>query len=69
MNSYPVYQNNNISPINSRQNLNYQFNRANQNIDHLRDNFNDNILIYPQIFNYFTTFYTIIIFNFGNLFF
>jgi hypothetical protein len=29
--------------LNSRQNLNYNYNRVNQNIDHLRDNFNDNI--------------------------
>ena len=46
MNSYQVYQNNNISnnianQIKERQNLNYVYNHCNQNIDHIRDNFNN----------------------------
>ena len=46
MNSYQNYQNNNISnnianQIKERQNLNYVYNHCNQNIDHIRDNFNN----------------------------
>ena len=45
MNSYQVYSQRNIPNNSIRQNnmrLNYVYNKANQNIDHLRDNFNNN---------------------------
>ena len=43
MNTYQVDQNNNniINQNKDIQNINYIYNRCNQNIDHLRDNFND----------------------------
>ena len=45
MNSYQIYQQGSIPNNRIRQNdmrLNYVYNRANQNIDHIRDNFNNN---------------------------